>query len=145
MHSKTSPTPRRAIKLLDTTFLIHYWAGTEAVREYLEAHENTEFATTTLNIKEIAVGRKLQGKLDTQEILTRFEWTTIIPFRTEHAVLAGELEATLHETDVINRDRINALAGDVLIAAVAKDAGATVVTKNTGQFELFDGVAVESY
>jgi predicted nucleic acid-binding protein len=32
-----------------------------------------------------------------------------------------------------------------LIAAVAKATGATVVTQNTDDFELLDGVSVESY
>lgn len=49
------------MKLLDTTFLIHYWKGTENARGYLEANEEAEFATTTLNIKEIAVGRTSRG------------------------------------------------------------------------------------
>ena len=73
------------MKLLDTTFLIHYWAGREGVRDYLERIEEFELTTTTLNIKEIAVGRALQGKLDRHEILETFNWVNIIPFQTEHA------------------------------------------------------------
>ncbi|WP_197075919.1 type II toxin-antitoxin system VapC family toxin [Halostagnicola sp. A56] len=63
----------------------------------------------------------------------------------EHAFVAGELEAELHQNEHINKDKINSLAGDVLIAAVAKETGATVVTQNTDDFQLFDGVTVESY
>ena len=63
----------------------------------------------------------------------------------EHAFIAGELEAEFHRDETVNRDNIHSLSGDVLIAAVAKDAGATVVTRNTDDFELFDGVDVESY
>jgi predicted nucleic acid-binding protein len=133
------------MKLLDTTFLIQYWAGEDSVRKYLETHEEAEFATTTLNIKELAVGRALQDQLDTQELLTTFRWVTIVPFRTDHAFVAGTLEATLHRDDDVNQDKINALAGDLLIAAVAKERGATVVTENTDDFERFDGVAVEGY
>jgi len=133
------------MKLLDTTFLIHYWGGDEAVKDYLEQHGESEFATTTLNIKEIAVGRELQGKLNNQEILTKFEWMTIIPFQAEHAFLAGELEAELHRQNSVNQDKINSLTGDVLIAAVAKEMGATVVTKNVTDFERFDTIPVEEY
>ncbi|SEH13393.1 hypothetical protein SAMN04487967_1343 [Natronorubrum sediminis] len=133
------------MKLLDTTFLIHYWAGREAVGDYLETHDEEEFVTTTLNIKEIAVGREIQGVLDPVEIESQFEWTTILPFRVEHAVIAGELEAEFHRDETVNRDKINSLSGDLLIAAVAKEVGATVVTKNTDDFQLFDGVSVESY
>lgn len=133
------------MKLLDTTFLIHYWAGREAVGDYLEAHEEEEFVTTTLNIKEIAVGREIQGKLDSVEIQSQFEWTTILPFQVEHAVIAGELEAEFHRDETVNQDKIHSLSGDLLIAAVAKEVGATVVTQNTDDFQLFDGVPVETY
>ncbi len=133
------------MKLLDTTFLIHYWAGREAVKHYLETQEEEEFVTTTLNIKEIAVGREIQGMLDPVEVQTTFEWTTILPFQMEHAFILGELEAKFHQDKNINQDKINPLSGDLLIAAVAKEAGATVVTKNTDDFQLFDEVSVESY
>jgi predicted nucleic acid-binding protein len=133
------------MKLLDTTFLIHYWGGDDAVASYLNAHEDSEFITTTLNIKEIAVGRELQGQLSRPEIRSTFDWVRIVPFEAEHAFIAGELEATLHRDESVNQDRINALAGDLLIAAVAKEQNATVVTENTVDFEQFDDVSVESY
>lgn len=132
------------MKLLDTTFLIHYWAGREDARDYLERNDESEFITTTLNIKELAVGRALQGELDRHKILSTFEWVDIIPFQTTHAVIAGQVEAELHRDDSVNQDRIISLTGDVLIAAVAKAAGATVVTENRDDFK-FLGVAVEAY
>jgi predicted nucleic acid-binding protein len=133
------------MKLLDTTFLIHYWAGRENTGEFLERNEESEFITTTLNVKEIAVGRDLQGKLDRHEILSTFGWLDIVPFGTDHAVIAGQLEAALHRDESVNQDRINSLAADLLIAAVAKERGATVVTENTDDFELLDDVSVETY
>ena len=133
------------MKLLDTTFLIHYWGGRDSVREYLAEHEESEMLTTTLNLKEIAVGRELQEKGDPHEILATFEWVRIIPFRTEHSFVAGQLEAALHRDDHINQDKINSITGDLLIAAVAKEMGATVVTKNVDDFEVLPGVSVESY
>jgi predicted nucleic acid-binding protein len=133
------------MKLLDTTFLIHYWAGNQDAKDYLEQHSESEFVTTTLNIKEIAVGRELQGKLNRQEILTTFEWLTLIPLQADHAFVAAELEAELHRENSVNQDKINALAGDILIAGVAKDMGATVVTENTTDFERFDTISVDGY
>ena len=133
------------MKLLDTTFLIHYWAGRERARDYLERNEEYELTTTTLNIKEIAVGRALQGKLDRHEILETFEWVNIIPFRTEHVFLAGQVEAELHRDESVNQDKIDPLTGDVLITAVAKETGATVVTENKDDFELLGDVSVETY
>ena len=133
------------MKLLDTTFLIHYWAGRQGVKDYLERNEEFELVTTTFNIKEIAVGRALQGKLDRHEILETFDWLNIIPFQTEHAFLAGQVKAELYRDESVNQDKINSLAGDVLIAAVAKETGATVVTENIDDFEFLGDVSVETY
>lgn len=133
------------MKLLDTTFLIHYWAGREDARDYLEQHEESEFTTTTLNVKELAVGRELQGELDRHELLSTFDWVRIIPFQTEHAFIAGQLEATLHRDETVNQDKINSLTGDALIGAVATELGAPVVTKNSADFDSLDGVSVETY
>lgn len=133
------------MKLLDTTFLIHYWAGRETTRTYLTRNEESEFITTTLNLKEIAVGRELQGELNRHEIVSTFEWVNIVPFQTEHAFIAGELEAQLHQAETVNQDKINSLTGDILIAAVAKETGATVVTENTDDFGPLDNISVEIY
>lgn len=135
-----------ATKLLDTTFLIHYWAGRKAVEEYLEAHEATdEFVTTSINLKEIAVGRVLQGKFDPTEIRSKFEWVETVPFDTDHAMRAGQMEATLRTDNEVNQQKVNELTGDLLIAAVAADLNATVVTRNVDDFEMLDGVSVEAY
>lgn len=133
------------MKLLDTTFLVHYWGGVDEVADYLEAHAESEFVTTAFNIKEIAVGRELQGELDRPEIRATFDWVTIVPFDMNHAFLAGELEAELHRNPEIDQDKLNSLTGDLLIAAVAKEKNAAVVTQNTNDFEMFDGVSVDTY
>lgn len=134
------------MKLLDSTFLLDYWDGEDAVREYLERREEAEtFVSSVINLKELAVGRAIQGKLDRNEIRTTFGWVEFLPFEPGHAFHAAEIEANLHLEPGVNRDRINALAGDVLIAAVAKANGATVVTRNVDDFEVFEDVAVETY
>lgn len=133
------------MKLLDTTFLIHYWGGVDTVAAYLESTEDSEFITTALNIKEIAVGRELQGELSQPEIESTFDWVEIVPFTNDHAFRAAVLEANLHRDEKINRDKINALTADLLVAAVASERDATVVTQNTADFEQFAGVSTESY
>lgn len=134
-----------AIKLLDTTFLVHHWSGRTAVKSYLEAQpEETEYVTTTLNLEEIAVGRKLMNEFDTTEIREQFRWLRIVPISTEIAWAAADIEAPFHSDDSVNRDRINALAGDVLIAGAAAHLDATVVSNNADDFRDL-GVPVESY
>ncbi len=134
-----------ARKLLDTTFLIHHWGGRESVRTYLESQpESTEFLTTTINLKEIAVGRKLVDAFDPDEISAQFGWVRVVPITPKTAWEIAEIEAQLHRADDVNRDRINALAGDAIIAGAAAELDATVVTDNVEDFRTL-GVPVETY
>lgn len=134
------------MNLLDTTFLIDYWAGTDRARDYLVKTAETEtFISTAITLKELAVGRAIQGRLDRQELLTTFGWVTFVPFEPTHAFHAAEMEADLREREDVNQARMNALAADLLIAAVARSEGATVVTENVRDFELFEGITVDTY
>jgi hypothetical protein len=134
-----------APKLLDTTFLIHHWGGRESVRSYLESQsDGTEYVTTTINLKEIAVGRKLVGEFDPVAIRSQFEWVRIVPITPDIAWEAAEIESRLHRAEETNQDRINSLAGDVIAAGAAVDLGATVVTENVEGFRAL-GVPTEPY
>lgn len=133
-------------KLLDTTFLIHYWGGRERAESYLEANEaSSDFLTTTLNLQEIAIGLEFSGDLDPVTVGTVFDWVEFVPFEPKHAYEAARLETTIRRDDSINGDKLNELTADVLIAAVGKHRNATIVTENVEDFELIDGVDVESY
>lgn len=85
------------MKLLDTTFLIHYWSGNEDAGSYLAAHDDTdEFVTTPINLmRELAVGRRRQGQFDARELDATFGWVTVVPFDAEQAYEAARLEADL--------------------------------------------------
>jgi hypothetical protein len=134
-----------ARKLLDTTFLIHHWGGRESVKSYLEAQpEGTEYLTTTINLKEIAVGRKLVDRFDPVEIERQFEWVEIVPITTGIAWEIAETESRLHRDERTNRDRINSLAGDAIVAGAAVELDATVVTNNVEDFRTL-GVPTETY
>jgi hypothetical protein len=132
-------------KLLDTTFLIGHWGGRESVRSYLESRpDGTEYVTTTVNLKEIAVGRTLAGAFDPDEIETQFEWVRVVPITREIAWETATIEARLHRDDEVNRDRIDSLAGDTIVAGAAAALDATVVTDNVGDFRAL-GVPAETY
>lgn len=134
------------MKLLDTTFLIDYWVGDDRVGTYLDETAETErFISTTINLKELAVGQVLRGGLEPADLETTYGWLTFLPIDRDHAYHAAELEADLRGRSDVDGARRNALAGDLLIAAVARAEGAPVVTNNVADFELFDGVLVEQY
>ena len=132
------------MKLLDTTFLVDYERGEDAVAKYLEENEAADFVTSTLCIEELAVGKHVAGDPTGADVLAPYGWLEVVPFRTDHAIVAGEMEAELHADESVNRDYIDAVAGDLLIAAVARAMDATVVTNNREDFDRFD-VAVEGY
>lgn len=89
--------------------------------------------------------RGLQGALDKEGLYTTFGWVDFLPIEAEHAFHAAELEADLRSNSSVDGDRVDSLAGDVLIAAVARATGATVVTRNVTDCELYDRVPVETY
>ena len=132
------------MKLLDTAFLVDYERGEEVVAEYLEGNEAADFVMSTLCIEELAVGKHVVGDPTGADVLAPYGWVAVVPFRTDHAIVAGEMETELHADESVNRDYIDAVAGDLLIAAVARTMDATVVTNNREDFERFD-VAVEGY
>lgn len=136
------------MKLLDTTFLAHYYRGDSRVEAYLSAHESGEsgedLVTSTVNVEEIAVGvHTVEDDPTLEDVLADLGWLTVLPFDAEDAFAAAAIEADLIASQ-IDQDRINALAGDVLIAGVADRHGATVVTENVDDFRTL-GVPVESY
>jgi len=132
-------------KLLDTTFLIHHWGGHDDVAAYLESQpDGTSYLTTTLNLKELAVGRQLVGQFDAAEIRRQFEWVETVPITASIAWEIAALEAPLYADDGVQGDRINSLAIDAVVAGAAVERDATVVTKNDADFDAL-GVPVESY
>jgi predicted nucleic acid-binding protein len=74
----------------------------------------------------------------------RFESSRPVPITREAAWETGQIEARLHRDDATNRDRINSLAGDAVVAGAAAALDATVVTENVDDFQTL-GVPVETY
>lgn len=134
-------------KLLDTTFLIHYLTRKSRVEPYLAEHDGpeTEFLTTPISMKELAVGiHQARNEPTIADLQADLGWVEVVPFSTRHAFYAGKIEEALDRQGV-PQDRLNALGGDVLIGGVALAEDATVVTENTDDFELLPDVPVESY
>lgn len=134
-------------KLLDTTFLIDFLSRGREVRPYLEANDGpeTEFLTTSIAMKELAVGlHRVEDEPSMSELRSDFGWTDVIPFSTRHAFYTGRIGEQLDRRGV-HGDRLNSLAGDVLIGGVALAEDATVVTRNVEDFEFLPEADVEAY
>lgn len=136
------------MKLLDTTFLAHYYRGDPRVEAYLEEHDpadDGDLITTTINVEELAVGVHLVEDDPTEAaVVGDLGWLRIVPFGVDDAYHAGKIEARLLDDETVDADRIDALAGDILIAGAAESRDATVVTENVEDFRTLDA-AVESY
>ena len=134
------------MKLLDTTFLAHYYRGDDRVESFLDAHDDEEdLVTSAINVEEIAVGvHTVEDDPSLESVLADLGWLAVLPFEPADAFAAAGIEAAIHADETVARDRIDALAGDVLIAGVAENRDATVVTENVDDFEAL-GVPVEDY
>jgi predicted nucleic acid-binding protein len=133
------------MKLLDTTFLVDHQRGEDAVARFLGDCDDRDetLVTSSINLKEIAVGKFLveEPTPDVNDVLADFGWLEVEPFSQRHALEAARIESELHLSDEYEPE----LAADVLIAGVARSLDAPVVTRNTDDFEKFDGVSVKGY
>lgn len=131
------------MKFLDTTFLVDHQNGESRVEDYLANHEDETLVTSTINLKEIAVGRFIlqSPPPSQQDVRNDFGWLQIEPYGLSHGLEAAEIEAELRETGEYQERS----ATDILIAGVAKDLSAAVVTDNTKDFDKFEGVETEPY
>lgn len=134
-------------KLLDTTFLVHYLTHGSLVKPYLNTYDDpdTDFITSMISMKELAVGvHHVEDDPTIANLQADLGWVNILPFSMCHAFYAGKIQEHFEQQEM-NRDRINALGGDILIGGVALAENATVVTQNTDDFELMPEVDVEPY
>ena len=133
------------MKLLDTTFLVDHQRGEDSVARFLESCEKKDetLVTTSINLKEIAVGKFLveEPTPEINDILADFGWLEVEEFSSTHALEAASIEAELRDSGRYEPE----LAADVLIAGVARSLNVPVVTRNTADFGEFEGVSVEEY
>ncbi|MDZ7689363.1 MAG: PIN domain-containing protein [Halobacteriales archaeon] len=123
------------MKLLDTPFLVDHQRGDASVASFLEEQEkkNETVVTSTINLKEISVGKMLVEEPTPRfdEILGDFGWLEVEPFKEEHALEASRIEAEMRESNDYDLN----LSADILIAGTARKMDAAVVTRNISDFE----------
>lgn len=123
----------------DTTFLLDYLDGEAAVREFLESHTAEPLFAPTLSLFEVYRGvARTRGSGGVDELAAMVNWLEPLP-TTE----AAAREAAVIEAELVAAGRqIN--LGDVLIAGVCRNVGASVVTRD-GHFQHVDGLEVIEY
>lgn len=124
---------------LDTSALVDYLEGVEAVGTFVRAHEREPLFAPTIALHEVFVGAaRLRGTAGVAAARDDLDWVEPIALSAAGAAEAALVDAELHDRG----EPIGAL--DTLIAGVVRDAGGTVVTAD----DHFDRVAdldVEHY
>lgn len=123
----------------DSDFLVDYLDGVPATREFLDDHETEAFYVPTVVLFEIYRGELDPDRVGLSTLRTALDWADPLPF-TERA--AGE--AATIEVDLKRRGE-DIGARDTMIAGVVRDAGGTVVTRNTRHFDRVPDLDVTSY
>lgn len=123
----------------DTSFLIDYLDGAADAEDWLADNEREPVHAPTVGLFEVYRGvlradlpRGLDGAVDA------LEWTEPFAFTASAAREAARIEAELHATG----ERIG--VADRQIAGIARDAGATLVTRDD-HFRRVDGLDVVRY
>lgn len=124
------------MKVLDTSYLIDFERGREPARTYFEAHEHDPLAVSSISTFELAFGMVRSGTESLDDLVRSLEWVDVLAFTLEDALEGARIQAELQEVG----ERLPIM--DVMIAGVARNRGATIVSANT-HFHGIDGLAVD--
>jgi len=126
------------MELLETSYLVDYVKGREVARTYFEDHEHEVLSASTISMFELAFGVAWDGDRDVRDLRESLGWVDFLDFSASDALEAATIQSELQSAG----DRIP--IGDVMIAGVARNRGATLVSAD-GHYERIDGLAVESH
>lgn len=123
---------------LDTSFIIDYWNGEPYIREFLE-RELVDPTIPAIARFELYLGALLSDSPteDVSTVSADLDWAGTLPFTDDVAQRAAHIDATLTGRGA----KIN--LADVLIAATAVEAGATLVTTDS-HFDRIEGLAISN-
>lgn len=126
------------MKLLETSYLVDYERGREDARTYFEAHEHETLAASTVSMFELAFGVVWDADGDLGELRDSLRWVDFLEFSVPDALAAAGIQAELQA----DGDRLP--IGDLMIAGVARNRAATLVTSDE-HFERIDGLSVQDH
>lgn len=127
------------MRCVDTSFLVDYLNGDPAAEDWLAAAESESIHAPTVALFEVYRGvlrAELPGGLEAAT--DALEWTIPLPFSEPAARETARVEHELRTAG----EQIN--YADRQIAGIARNAGATLVTRDRG-FRRVDGLDVVRY
>lgn len=126
------------MKLLETSYLVDYEKGRTVAKEYYERHQHEAFAASTVSMFELAFGVVWESDRNLQTLRDSLRWVDFLEFSVADAIEAAQIQTELQSAG----ERIP--IGDLLIAGVARNRGATLVASDD-HFGNVDGLDVENH
>lgn len=124
---------------LETSAIIDYLEGEEAIGRYLQAHDGEPYFTPTVALHEVFVGAARRGGSEAVgRVREDLDWIEPIPFTAPAAANAAVLDAEL----LADGAPIGTM--DAIIAGAVREVGGTLITADAG-FEDVPGLDVERY
>ena len=128
------------MKVLDSDIVIAALRGTSDAKDAINALERDELAVASPTQYEVLLGAYLYGRKaqvdKTEEFFDKYQ---VLPLDGPASKRAASIRANLMRKGVDLADM------DVLIAAVALENEASVVTRNKEHFQRIDGLNVEEW
>lgn len=126
------------MKLLETSYLVDFEKRRDVAKTFYQAHKHESLAASTISMFELAFGVVWESNRDLQDLQESLLWVDFLDFSTRDALEAAQIQAELQAEG----ERIP--IGDILIAGVARNRGATLVAADE-HFDGIDGLTVQSY
>lgn len=126
------------MKLLETSYLVDYERKRPVAKEFFSANIHEPLAASTVSMFELAFGVVWDSERDLSELQDSLHWVDFLDFTVMDAIEGARIQAELQSTG----ERIP--IGDMLIAGVARNRGATLVAADA-HFEDIARLTVETY
>jgi tRNA(fMet)-specific endonuclease VapC len=127
--------------LLDTNTLIYFFKGLGSVAEHIAQHRPADLAISAITLHELEVGlaKSKQPTKQRNQLKLMLSTIAVLPLDADAAIAAAKLRAQLE----LMGKPIGPM--DTLIAGIAMANRATVVTRNTSEFERVNGLQVMNW
>lgn len=126
------------MKLLETSYLVDYEKGLEVAKSFFEANEHELLAASTVSMFELAFGVVWDSNRFLNDLQESLLWVDFLDFTVADAVEGAHIQSELQSVG----ERIP--IGDMMIAGVARNRGATLVAADE-HFKRIDDLGFENY